>query len=170
LVKPSNLSGQRRHVVLRQGAVASHRVEQGLLLEPPHLDNCIDQGTCAVELQMSVRRARDGAHAKVQVRGGPAIEFKFPPATSEPLLGRREVEVGIPNSSLQLERAIVDQEDQGSMGRDKLDCGSFRPRKILEKGNRVALVSDKHGRRPPQMRTSVRTPGGGSLRSPAGGS
>lgn len=144
LVQFRDLTGQLRHELACQGAIPRHGVEESVLLEPSHLDDRIDQWARPSEDQAAVMFARDGPHAKVQIRCGAPVKLDLSLARGEPLFRGRKVEVGIVHGTFQFERAITGQEDQGGMRRDELDLRALRGEKRLEEGDHVALVANQH--------------------------
>jgi hypothetical protein len=115
-VKNCNALGEIGQDRRCQGTLLSHVVKQALLIEAVHFNDSIDQGSRAVESKLSIRFARDGADANVQLGRCPAVQVELSHAGRVPQLRRRVVEIGEADRTFELISPFLRQEDHRGMG------------------------------------------------------
>jgi hypothetical protein len=145
-VQPRHLRREALHQRGGQGATRRDPVEQGVLVEAPHLDHGVDEGAVAVEGEPAVC-AGDPPHAEIVVGRRPAVEFHLALAEAEPAFGRGEVGIGQSDRALQLPHPVRPEKQVRDVGRDLLDAAASG-HGVGEEPAHLALVVDDQASTP----------------------
>ena len=111
-VKLGDMIGEPIHYVAIEATRLGERIEQQVLLEPPHHDDPIDSLAVRRETDGPISPAEEAPNLLVKRRRGAPVQDQFGFAGAPSQIGGRKVEIGVCYRALQLDDAVACYKDQ----------------------------------------------------------